>query len=87
MISKTCAMTFKNVAPPARRGIWIREIALSLAVTIRSIAMFALAIGFSLLLAMKFGQGNLWIATLAAVGFLLFIVLPVRLWWAVGKSQ
>lgn len=66
---------------------WIREIAVSVAIATRTTAVFALAIGFGLFVAIKLAQGNPWIAAGAAIGFLLFIVLPVRLWWTVGRSQ
>jgi hypothetical protein len=91
VISEANATISKNAGPPAsgRKQIpdSIREIAVSIAIAIRTITVFALAIGFGLLLAMKFGHGNPWIAAGAAVGFLLFVVLPIRLWWTVARTQ
>ena len=91
MRSQADETTFNDTGIPASGWKqvldWIREIAISIAVATRATAMFALAIGFGLLVALKFGEGDPWVAGAAAVGFLLLVVLPVRLWWTVGRSE
>lgn len=47
----------------------------------RPIAIFATAVAFGIFVAIKFGEGNPWIAAATAIGVLLFVVLPVRLWF------
>jgi hypothetical protein len=61
---------------------WLQEILASVWVAAATIAIFAAAVAFGILVAVKkMGEGNTWIAAAAAVGVLLFVVLPVRLWW------
>lgn len=59
---------------------WLREILVSVGVAARTITVFAAAVAFGILVAIKFGEGNPWIAAVTAVGVLLFVILPVRLW-------
>jgi hypothetical protein len=66
---------------------WLGEILISATVAARTIAVFAAAVAFGILVAVKIGQGSLWIAAAAAGAFLLFVVLPVRLWWSIGSSR
>jgi hypothetical protein len=66
---------------------WLGEVLVSLAVAARTIAVFAVAVAFGIFVAVKIGQGNPWIAAAAAAGLLLFVVLPVRLWWSIGSSR
>ncbi len=47
----------------------------------RPIAVFATAVAFGFFVAIQIGEGNPWIAAAVAIGILLFVVLPVRLWW------
>ena len=47
----------------------------------RPIAIFATAVAFGIFVAIKIGEGNPWIAAATAIGVLLFVVLPVRLWF------
>jgi hypothetical protein len=65
---------------------WLREILLSLAVAARTITVFAVAVGFGIFVAITIGEGNLWVAAAASLGALLFVVLPVRLWWLRTRS-
>jgi hypothetical protein len=60
---------------------WYREVLVSVSVAARVVAIFAVAVVLGVLVSLKLGNGNLWIATAAAAGLLLFIVLPIRLWW------
>jgi len=66
---------------------WLGEILISLAVAARTIAVFAAAVAFGIFVAIKIGEGNPWIAAAAAIGVLLFVVLPVRLWWLMSSSR
>jgi len=64
-----------------RRSTWLREILASVGVAARTITVFGAAVVLGILVAIKIGGGNPWIAAAAAVSVLLFVVLPVRLWW------
>jgi len=64
---------------------WLREILVSAAVAARTIAVFAAAVAFGILVAIKIGEGNPWVAAAAAAALLLIVVLPVRLWWSIGN--
>jgi hypothetical protein len=66
---------------------WLGEILVSVAVAARTIAVFATAVAFGILVAIKIGEGNPWIAAAAALGLLIFVVLPVRLWWSISNSR
>jgi hypothetical protein len=66
---------------------WLEEILVSAGVAARTIAVFAAAVAFGMLVAIKIGEGSPWIAAAAAVGLLLFVVLPVRLWWLMSSSR
>jgi len=66
---------------------WFREILLSAAVAVRTIAVFAVAVAFGVVVAIKIDGGNLWVAAALAAGLLLFVVLPVRLWWVTSHSR
>jgi len=62
--------------------IWLWEILASLGVAARIITVFGVAIVLGVLIATKIGNWNPWIAAAAACAVLLFVVLPVRLWWS-----
>ena len=66
---------------------WLGEILISVTVAARTIAVFAAAVAFGILVAIKIGEGNPWIAAAAAAALLLFVVLPVRLWWSISSSR
>jgi hypothetical protein len=66
---------------------WLREILVSVGVAARTITVFAVAVAFGVFVAIKIGEGNPWIAAVAAVGVLLFVVLPVRLWWLGSRGR
>jgi hypothetical protein len=70
-------MRLSNLTLPT----WLREILVSVGVAARTITVFAAAVALGILVAIKIGEGNAWIAAAAAVSVLLFVVLPVRLWW------
>jgi hypothetical protein len=67
------------------RPTWLREILVSVGVAARTITVFGAAVVLGILVAIKIGEGNPWIAAAAAVGVLLFVVLPVRLWWLTSR--
>ena len=66
---------------------WLGEILISAGVAARTLAVFAAAIAVGILVAIKIGEGSPWIAAAAAASVLLFVVLPVRLWWLVSRSR
>jgi len=59
---------------------WLREILLSVGIAARAIGVFAAAVAFGILVAIRIDAGNLWIAAAIAAGLLLFVILPIRLW-------
>jgi uncharacterized membrane protein YqjE len=65
---------------------WLREILVSLGIAARAVFVFAVAVAFGILVSLKVGDENPWIGAAAAIGLLLVIVLPFRLWW-VGRSR
>ena len=66
---------------------WLGEILISVTVAARTIAVFAAAVAFGILVAIKIGEGSPWIAAAAAAALILFVVLPVRLWWSISSSR
>lgn len=66
---------------------WVREILISVSVATRAISVFAVAVAAGTLAAIKIGEGNPWVAAATATGVLLFVVLPVRLWWPTKRSR
>jgi hypothetical protein len=66
---------------------WLREILVSVGVAARTITVFAVAVAFGVFVAIKIGEGNPWIAAVAAVCVLLFVVLPMRLWWLGSRGR
>jgi hypothetical protein len=66
---------------------WYREVLVSLSVAARVVAIFAVAVVFGVLVSLKIGNGNLWIAATAAASLLLFVVLPIRLWWLRKRAR
>jgi hypothetical protein len=77
MLSSALMPLIGNLTLPT----WLREILVSVCIAARTITVFAAAVAFGILVAIKIGEGNPWIAAAATVGVLLFVVLPVRLWW------
>jgi hypothetical protein len=77
MLSSPLMPLARNLKLPAG----LREILVSVGIAARTMTVFAVAVAFGVLVAIKIGEGNPWIAAAAAVGVLLFVVLPVRLWW------
>ena len=59
---------------------WYREAVISAIIAGRAVALFALSIIFGVLVALKIGHSNVWTAAAVSAGFLLFVILPIRLW-------
>jgi hypothetical protein len=78
MLSAAMMARLANSALP----IWLWEILASVGVAARIITVFGVAIVLGVLIATKIGNWNPWIAAAAACAVLLFVVLPVRLWWS-----
>jgi hypothetical protein len=78
MLSAGVRARLANSALP----IWLWEILASVGVAARIITVFGVAIVLGFLIATKIGNWNPWIAAAAACAVLLFVVLPVRLWWS-----
>jgi hypothetical protein len=64
---------------------WLWEILVSLGVAARILGVFVFAIAFGIVVAIKIADGSLWVASAVAVGVLLVVVLPFRLWWVMRK--
>jgi hypothetical protein len=73
--------TFGKTTPPTAQS-WLWEILASLGVAARIITVFDAAIVLGVLIATKIGNWNPWIAAVATCAVLVFVVLPVRLWWS-----
>jgi membrane protein DedA with SNARE-associated domain len=71
----------------ASMPIWLREILISLrAAAIAATVVFA-TIVVGVLVAVGVGNNRPLVGGIAAIAFLLFVVLPVRLWWIVRKDR
>lgn len=79
MVARSLMPLVGNLTLPT----WLAEILVSAGVGV----VFATAVAFGILVAIKIGEGSPWIAAAVAVGFLLFVVLPVRLWGLISNSR
>ena len=61
--------------------IMIREILSTLIAAAITLLAFVVAIAFGVLVSVEVTDGSWLVGVLASVAFLLFVVLPVRLWW------
>jgi hypothetical protein len=66
---------------------WLREIFVSLGVAAITLVVFAMAIGFGVVVAIKLTNGSFWVGAAAAFGFLILVVLPLRLLWVTGRQR
>ena len=66
---------------------WLREILVSLSVATVTTMVLVATIAFGVFVAIKIGDGRPMVAVVAAVGFLLFVVLPLRLWLTMRRSR
>jgi hypothetical protein len=78
MLSAAVRAPLANSALP----MWLWEILASVGIAARIITVFGAAVVFGVLIAIKIGNWNPWIAAAAACAVLLFGFLPVRLWWS-----
>ena len=65
---------------------WLREILVSLSVATVTTMVLVATLVFGFLVTIEIGDGRPIVAVVASVGFLLFVVLSVRLWLAMRKS-
>ena len=66
---------------------WLRELLVSVGVAARTMAVFAVAVAFGVFAAIKFSEGNPWVAAAIAAGILVLVVLPLRLRWLRKRSR
>jgi hypothetical protein len=66
---------------------WLREILISASVALVTLTAFALAISFGVFVSISIGDASPWLGVVAAIGFLLFVVLPIRLWWVLNRAR
>jgi hypothetical protein len=65
---------------------WLREILVNVGVAAITLAIFAVALVFGVVVA-QLADGNLWVCVAATLGFLILIVLPLRLLWVARTSR
>jgi hypothetical protein len=65
---------------------WLKEILAILRVAAITVAILAIAVAMGIAVAIKIGNGNPWVAVVTAFASLLFIFLPLRLWWIMRRS-
>ena len=66
---------------------WLREILVSLSVALITLSLFAVAIAVGLFVAIEIDGGSWWVGATASIAFLLFVVLPLRLWWVMKNAR
>lgn len=64
---------------------WLRDVFVDLGAVVATAAIFMAAFVFGLLVAVKLGSNQPWTGILAAVGFLVFVAVPLRLWWVLRR--
>jgi hypothetical protein len=66
---------------------WLREILVSLSVAVITLSTFAVAIAVGLLVSIEIDSSSWWVGATASIAFLLFVVLPLRLWWVMKNAR
>jgi hypothetical protein len=66
---------------------WLWEILISLGLAIRVLTVFIVSVAFGIFMALKVGDGKPWVAAAFTAGVLVFVVLPLRLWWIMRRSR
>jgi hypothetical protein len=66
---------------------WLREILVSVGVAAITLVIFAVAIVFGVVVASQLADGSFWVGVAATLGFLILVVLPLRLLWVVRRSR
>ena len=66
--------------------IWLRESLARLGVAAITLFIWAFAMALGTIVAVEIGEGGFWIGVTVAVCFLVFIVLPLRLWWVTKNA-
>ena len=64
---------------------WLREIVSDLRAIAATGMVFVAASVVGFFVAVKLASGQPWIGIIAAVGFLVLIALPLRLWWTLWR--
>jgi hypothetical protein len=64
---------------------WLLEILASLGAAAITLMIFAAALAFGIFVTIKIGGGNPWVGVAAAVAVLLFVALPLRLWFVTRR--
>jgi hypothetical protein len=70
----------------AKISAFLREILATISAVAITLFAFLVAIAFGVLVLVKITNGGWLVGMLASVGFLLFVVLPLRLWWVIKRS-
>ena len=66
---------------------WLREFLVSVGVIAITLTIFAVAIALGFFVSIKLAQGSFWMGVAVAISFLVFVVLPLRLWWVSRKAR
>ena len=66
---------------------WFKEILAILRIAVITLAILAIAVAIGIAVAIKIGNGQPWVAVLTAFASLLFIFLPMRLFWIMRRSR
>lgn len=75
------------IAAWARLPKGLRMSLARIGVVLFTIAIFAGAIAFGIFVAISYGDGHPGVAVATTLGVLLFVVLPLRLWWVLWRSR
>jgi hypothetical protein len=66
---------------------WLREILISLSVAAVTATVTLVTIVFGFFVAIEIGDSRPLVGAIAAVAFLLFVVVPLRLWWIMWRDR
>jgi len=70
----------------AKISIFLREILATISAGAITLFAFLFAIAFGVFISGEIANGSWLVGMLASVGFLLFVVLPLRLWWVMKRG-
>ena len=65
----------------------LREILLSVSAAAITLLTFAAAIAVGAVISIEIAGGSWWVGAAASGAFLLFVVLPLRLWWVMKNAR
>jgi hypothetical protein len=66
---------------------WLREFLVTVGVVAITLTIFAVAIALGFFVSIQLAQGSFWMGVAVAISFLVFVVLPLRLWWVSRKAR